>query len=107
MLSHLVVFDQLNVGKLAGCESISRHVMQIHAAVKRNPRNPNFRGMEMMVSSTLDSKGGVVTGDFANWTAEQQKQQAFTMKQQRLYAEEEDLMGKRNAQQPGNPNKKK
>ena len=71
VLSHLVAFDQLNVGKLAGCESISRH-MQIHAAVKRNARNPNFLGTEMMVTSTLDSKGGVVTGELASWTAEQQ-----------------------------------
>ena len=45
--------------------------------------------------SSLDSSGGVITGEFAKWTAEQQKNRAFTLRQQRLYAEEEGRQGKK------------
>ena len=43
-----------------------------------------------MVMSSLSSAGGVLTGSFARFVAEEQKAHAFTLKQQRLYAEEEN-----------------
>ena len=43
-----------------------------------------------MVMSKLDASGGVLTGDFARFVADEQKSEALTLKQQRLYAEEED-----------------
>ena len=105
VFAHLVQFDQVNPGKLAGCESIARHILQIHAATRRNPEFPDFTGTELMVQSTLDSKGGELHGDFADWTAEKQKQRAFTLKQHRLYAEEQ---GHRDQPAAGpNKNKKK
>ncbi len=39
-----------------------------------------------MTMSRLDCGGGVLTGDFAKLVAEEQKSEAFTLKQQRLYA---------------------
>ena len=38
--------------------------------------------------SELDSSGGILTGDFARFVAEEQKAEAFTLKQQRLFADE-------------------
>ena len=89
ILHHLLAFDQVNAGELAGCELLARMVLQIHAATRKNPKAPDFRGTQMMVMSALDSSGGVLTGDFARWTAEEQKNYAFALKQQRLFAEEE------------------
>ena len=43
-----------------------------------------------MTTSRLDATGGVLTGGFAKFVAEEQKSEAFTLKQQRLYAEEDD-----------------
>ncbi len=63
---------------------------QIHQAVEKNPRNPDFKGLALMTSSLLDSNGGVFTGSFVKYVAEEQKTEAFTLKQQRLFAEEED-----------------
>ncbi len=40
-----------------------------------------------MTTSRLDASGGVITGDFAKYVAEEQKTEAFTLKQQ---ADEED-----------------
>ena len=42
----------------------------------------------MMTMHRLDNTGGVVTGDYARWLAEEQKSEAFTLKQQRLHREE-------------------
>ena len=73
---------------------MARLVLQIHQAVKRSPKNPDFRGTPLMTMSKLDASGGVLTGDFAKHVAEEQKSAAFTMKQQRLYAEEEETRKK-------------
>ena len=40
--------------------------------------------------SGLDSSGGVLTGEFGRYVADEQKAHAFTLKQQRLYADEEE-----------------
>ena len=90
VLFHLVSFDQLNAGQLASAELLSRMILQIHQAVKRSPKNPDFRGTGLMTMSRLDSSGGVLTGAFARFVADEQKSHAFTLKQQRLYSEEEE-----------------
>jgi hypothetical protein len=90
ILLHMVCFDQLNVTQSASAECCSRLILQIHQAVKRNPKAPDFAGLQVMTMSKLDSTGGVLTGDFARYVADEQKAEAFTLKQQRLHAEEED-----------------
>jgi hypothetical protein len=42
-----------------------------------------------MVMSRLDASGGLLIGDFAKHVAEEQKSEAFTLKQQLLYAEDD------------------
>ena len=56
-----------------------------------------------MTMSKLDSSGGVLTGDFAKFVADEQKSLAFTLKQQRLFAEEEE---KRKGKPDGKGDKK-
>ena len=62
-------------------ELICRHILHIQRAVKKNPRQPDFRGLEIMISSKLDSTGGLLTGEFARYVAEEEKAEAFTLKQ--------------------------
>ncbi len=83
-LLHLKCFDQLNATKLAFAEACSRFVLQSHQAAKRSLENPDLRGLGVMVTSRLDASGGVLAGDFARFAAQQQKSEAFTLKQQRL-----------------------
>ena len=90
ILLHMVCFDQFNVTQSASAECCSRLILQIHQAVRRNPKAPDFAGLQVMTLSKLDSSGGVLTGDFARYVADEQKAEAFTLKQQRLHAEEED-----------------
>ena len=47
----------------------------------------------MVQSKLMDSASSTGTGDFARFVAEEQKAEALTLKQQRLYAEE---TGKKN-----------
>ena len=65
-------------------------VRQIHRAMKRNPKCPDFKGTGLMTMSRLDSSGGVLTGGFVRFVADEQRSHAFTLKQQRLYSEEEE-----------------
>ena len=44
----------------------------------------------MMTMSRLDCSGGVLTGVFAKYVAEEQKSEAFTLKQQRSSQDEDD-----------------
>jgi len=88
VLAHMVHFDQLNAYGLSSGECIGRNILRIHRAVRRNPKAPDFKGLDVMISNRLDLGGAAFTGDFAKWTAEEQKNEAFTMKQQRLYSEE-------------------
>ena len=90
VLMHLTCFDQLNVTQLAGCEACARYILQVHQAVRKNPKSPDFRGLGIMTASRLDASGGVLSGSFAKFVAEEQKSDAFTMKQQRLFAEEDE-----------------
>jgi hypothetical protein len=95
ILHHMVTFDQLDAPFLASAELCARLILQCQAAVKKSPKQPDFRGLQMMVQSDLDSGGGVLTGDFARFVAEEQKTEAFTLKQQRLYADETTQSQKR------------
>ena len=80
--------DQLNIYSCTCMELAARQLLRAQKAVKRNPKNPDFRGLSMMTMHRLDNTGGVVTGDYARWLSEEQKSEAFTLKQQRLHREE-------------------
>ena len=67
------------------------------------PEEPDFQGLTVMTASRLGATGGVFAGNFAKFVAEEQKSEAFTLKQQRLYAEEE---GKRKEKHKNHPDKK-
>ena len=88
ILAHMIHFDQLNAFALSSAECVARHVLQIHRAARKNPKAPDFKGLAVMVHSKLDTGGQTHFGEFAKWTAARQKDEAFTMQQQRLYAEE-------------------
>ena len=100
ILVHLLAFDQVNPGNSAGVEILSRLVLQVQTAVRRSPKNPDFKGTSLMAMSQLDSAGGILTGEFARFLAEEQKSHAFTLKQQRLFAEEEEKRKNKGGKDP-------
>ncbi len=101
---HKCIFESLRHGllwaglagkHLAMTEFSSRRVLQIHRAVKRSAKHPNFEGLEAMLSSALDDTGGVVATKFDQFVADQQRAQAQIMKQSRLVTEELEHESKR------------
>ena len=61
---------------------MSNELTQVTDAVKRNPKNPSFDGLAVMIQSRLGYANEEPTGEFAKSIAAQQKAEAFTMKQQ-------------------------
>eukprot|EP00971_Amphidinium_carterae_P283751 5633306-Amphidinium_carterae.1 len=53
-------YDQLNLPSIAAAEQIARRVLMTERAVRKNPKNPEFDGLELYLSHSLDSSGGVV-----------------------------------------------
>ncbi len=72
----------------------------IQCAAKRNPRVPDFDGLDCFMSNTLDSQGGIVTLKFEKHMAELQRAEAQVMKQQRMAHEEAEHLEKRKKGQP-------
>ncbi|CAK0812001.1 unnamed protein product, partial [Prorocentrum cordatum] len=75
-LRHLIEYDQVDVTNLAGAELIARRIVQMQRAIRRDPKHPNYSGLEDMLASALDETGGVVTSKFDEWVAQEQKTKA-------------------------------
>ena len=67
----------------------------IQRAVKRNPRTPDFDGLDCFMSNALDVQGGIVTSEFEKHMSDVQRSEAQIMKQQRLAREETEALDKR------------
>ena len=73
---------------LASFEHVVRRVHQLEAAVRKNPKAPDFDGLDHLLETAVDSSGAAVTPAIAAWLADKQKDEAFILKQQRLWGEE-------------------
>eukprot|EP00959_Pyramimonas_sp_CCMP1952_P427432 8951842-Pyramimonas_sp.AAC.1 len=81
--------DMLNLPSLAGVEVLVRYLVQIEMAVARNPRSPDFQDLDAVVASTVNEFGGLVLPEHWKCIAQIQKDEAFTLKQQRQWREEQ------------------
>ena len=88
-------FDQLDISNLAGCEYLVRRLLQIEAAVKRNPRQPDFEGLDAILDSSVDTSGAALAPKFMEFVANIQKSQALVYKAGRLWHEEQTQMNKK------------
>ena len=87
-LSLLQRYDQTDLYNLAAAEFLCRWALQIQAAVRKNPKQPSFGGLDIYLSHSFDESGGIVTSDFKKFVAEEQKAEAIVLKQFRLWTEE-------------------
>ena len=91
MLSSLLLvfeIDQVDVSSLASGELIIRRIFQIELATKRNPKQPDFAGLDIIVATNIDNSGGVVLPAMQKWFTDHQAKEAGTIKQLRLWNEE-------------------
>ena len=73
-------YDQLNMQALASVELICSRIIVCQRAVRRNPKAPDFTGLERFVQSNFDETGGLKTTQFDKYMAEQQKTNATVLK---------------------------
>ena len=95
---------QADPAQLVSAECVIRELLRVEAAVNRNLRQPDFYGLEMMMSSCLNANGSLDTPAFGAWVAITVKQ-ATMMKQPRLLREERNAdaqMGQGDTMQPRN-----
>ena len=95
VLRLLCQWDQLDPSSLASAEIMIRRVRQIEMAVKRNPKQPDYEGLDAILDTAIDSSGAVVLPSISSWLAEKQKDEAFILKQSRLWAEERRMSNKK------------
>eukprot|EP00972_Heterocapsa_arctica_P102307 15074338-Heterocapsa_arctica.AAC.1 len=63
-------------------------------AVERNPKIPDFDGLDPMLTSAITPNGSVVTEKFTEWLKARQSDTAQVMKQGRLLREEKAAASK-------------
>lgn len=64
--------DQLDISNSTAFEYVTRRIVQIEAAAKRNPRQPDFEGLESIMDSPVDEFGATVVAEFSQWVADRQ-----------------------------------
>ena len=94
-------WDQLDVSSSAAFELVVRRLFQIELAVKRNCKMPDFEGLDQLVETALDSSGAVIMPKVQNWLSDQQRDEAFILKQRRLWGEEIAAAAKKKPDPPG------
>ena len=88
-------YDQIDPSSLAGVELLVRRLYQIEIAVERNPRQPDFDGVDALVETSTKSSGSFNVPSMAKWFSEHQKSEAFVLKQMRLWNEEKKGLAKK------------
>ena len=84
----MLCYDLLNGTNLASAEMASRRVLQIQKAVRKNPKSPDFTGLDYYMASALDPSGGLSTSSFETHISKIQLTAAQIMRQNRLLGEE-------------------
>ena len=91
---------------LVGCEMLVRRMIMIEMAVARNPKAPDWDGLDYIVSSRITDTGTAVAQNFNSWLPTVQRDDAQIMKQGRLLREERLAESKRRGGKEGGGNSK-
>ena len=91
----LICYDALNPLNLASAEMICRRPLMIQRAVRRLPKSPDFEGLDVYLSQSFDSSGGVITSEFDRHIADIKKGESLVLKQERLFREEQEALSKK------------
>ncbi|CAK0822646.1 unnamed protein product, partial [Prorocentrum cordatum] len=78
-----ICMDQLNVKNLHCMEALVRRVIQIEMAVQRNPRHPDFSGLEDAVGGPTGASGSAAVPRYTEFVVARQKDRANILKQMR------------------------
>ena len=80
--------DRLDLRHSVAAEHLSRRLLMIQKAVRRNPGKPNFNELDVYLRHTGDTSGAVFAPAFDQFVATTMKNEALVMKANRQMAEE-------------------
>ena len=80
----LITHDMVDCSMLAGAELAIRRLHALETATARNPKAPNWQGLEHSMSTTVTEAGVAAMPKFDAWLASVQKDEAVVMKQHGL-----------------------
>ena len=104
ILRHLLFVNQLDGGQILGAELLVRELIKVETAVGRNPKVPDWEGLDFISGNRLTDSGAVEVRGFNQWLGTTQKDQAFIVKQGRLLREERAVAEKDKRNDGGNGN---
>lgn len=87
-LRYMITMDLLDSTRLHSAEYLTRWVVLIEAATQKNPKQPDWEGLEVMVSGRLKESGAAELPGFTTWLTGVQRDHAQIMKQGRMLREE-------------------
>jgi hypothetical protein len=87
-------YDLLDPANCACLEFAARRLAQIETAVKRNPKAPDYDGLDAMLEATIDSTGAALAPVFSSWFADVRRSQAVILKADRQFREEQAALNK-------------
>ncbi len=86
--------DQIDPSNLMMCELMVRRLVPLEVAVTRNPNNPDYSGLEVLLENPLSEGGAANTRGLDEWITSRLKERAQIAKQARLFREETSLAGR-------------
>ena len=92
---YFVCVDLLDPTQSAAMEATSRGILQLQRAVRKNPKAPDFVGLEPYLRHIPDASKGAHAPKFDSFVAETNKAEAGWLKQARLQQEEEEAAAKK------------
>ncbi len=100
-LWNFVSWDQVDCSMLIGCEFMARRIIVLETAIARNPKNPDYEGLDVIMSSRITETGTASTVEFQKWISNVHKDEPQIMKQGRLLREEKAAAAKVKPGKPG------
>ena len=88
ILRHLLFIDQLDGGQILGAEFLAREIIKVETAVGRNPKCPDWEGLDFISGNRLTETGAVEARGSNQRLSAAQKDHALILKQGRLLREE-------------------
>ena len=67
---------------------LTHRLVQDETAVARNPRHPDYGGLDVAFTSAVSERGAATVNNFTGWVTDRLKEQANIHKQTRLWNEE-------------------
>ena len=93
VLRMLIEYDQIDPTCLGGVELLVRRIYQLEIAVDRNPKHPEFDGLEAPVETSTKSTGSATLPTLANWFCVLRNSRALVLGQMSLWSDKQKGQG--------------